>query len=183
MNDAFIGEIRLMGCNYAPDGWALCDGAELDVSRNQALFSVIGHNFGGSGTRFNLPNLQGTAAMGTGTGPGRSERNIGSVTGTETVALDASQMPAHNHNFVLGSRTASARTASPATGAARSMATSVAKGSTAILSFVPNGAKANGQIAGNAMLPAGEGKPHENRQPYVAMNYCICVDGEYPIRP
>ena len=98
MTDQFVGEIRMFGGNFAPTGWALCNGQLLPINQNQALFSLLGTQYGGDGrTNFALPNLQGRTAMDQGQGPGLTQRDMGEQSGAETVTLTQQQMPAHTH--------------------------------------------------------------------------------------
>ena len=100
MADPFYGEVRAFGFSFAPVNWAFCAGQTIQVQQNAALFSIIGNRFGGNGTtNFMLPNLQGRAAMGAGTGPGLSSRNIGETLGTATETLTLAQIPAHSHGI------------------------------------------------------------------------------------
>src|SRR5262245_52307968 len=101
MAEPFIGEIRIFGFNFAPVGWAACNGQLLSIAQNTALFSILGTVYGGDGqTTFGLPNLQGRAPMMWGQGPGLTARNIGEVTGTDNVTLLTTEIPAHNHTFL-----------------------------------------------------------------------------------
>ena len=98
MSEPFLGQIMLVGFNFAPVGWALCNGQILSITQNTALFSLLGTTYGGNGTTtFALPDLRGRAAVGFGQGPGLSNYDLGQSTGTETVTLTVGQMPAHNH--------------------------------------------------------------------------------------
>src|SRR5579871_4831269 len=98
MSDAFLGEIRLVGFNFAPYGWAMCDGQNLPINQNAALFAVLSNTYGGDGiANFALPNLQGRTAVGQGAGPGLTARKLGDSKGEAAVTLDVTQLPGHTH--------------------------------------------------------------------------------------
>ncbi|UUZ92547.1 tail fiber protein [Paenibacillus sp. P25] len=165
MSEAYIGEIRMFSFNFPPKGWALCNGQILPISQNQALFSLLGTTYGGNGTTtFALPDLRGRA-------PVHVSGNItlGQRAGEETHTLTAGEMPAHTH-AVIGS-TSPATVANPAN-QLWAAPTASAYGTTPNASLVPN-----------ALKSAGGGQAHNNMQPYLVMNYCICLSGLYPSRP
>ncbi len=169
MADPFVAEIRIFPFNFAPRGWAFCDGQILPLSQNTALFSLLGTTYGGNGeSNFALPNLQGSASMNPGQGPGLSLRDLGEIGGVENVTLLQSEMPAHSH----------AMRASGEDG------NSVNAGGNHI--GIGNNlfaAAANlGQMALEAIAPAGGGLPHNNMQPYLTLNFCIALQGVFPPR-
>jgi microcystin-dependent protein len=172
--DPFVAEIRIFGFNFAPKGWAFCDGQLLPLSQNTALFSLLGTTYGGDGkSNFALPNLQGNAPMHPGQGPGLSLHDLGETGGSETVTLLVSEMPAHNHNIMAQVQPSGANTADNASSIARSVGGNAFK------------ATAFGNIAAlapEAMTPAGSSFPHNNMMPYVTMNFCIALQGVYPPR-
>lgn len=174
MSDAFVGEIQIFGFAYAPFQWASCNGALLPIRQNAALFSLIGTSYGGDGKiTFALPNLAGRAACSMGQGPGLSPRDLGQAFGANAVSLDAGSMPAHAHAFTIYNQPdVSKKTAVPATGSA---VTSPGGGAAFIAGASPD-ATFNAAMIG----PAGGGQPHENRQPFLALNFCIALQGEYP---
>jgi microcystin-dependent protein len=179
MSSPFTGEIRMFGFSYAPIDWAFCDGAQLTVQQNTALYSIIGQTYGGSGnTTFNLPKLTGLVPVGTGQGSGLSPWALAQNQGTPSVALTAGQMAVHSHPVSVLSQvlnTAPGYTGTP------SATTQPATDSTVLLPFI---ATATAQTMGAATLgAAGAGAPHENRQPYLPLNFCICLTGVYPVRP
>lgn len=178
MTAPFIAQIQIFGFNFPPRGWAVCNGATLAISQNTALFSLLGTMYGGNGqTTFQLPNFAGRGGCAQGNGPGLTPRSMGETFGSETVSLTSTQMPVHNHGVVLyAQNTASKRAASPATGSALSVSTD-----TAALSFLPSGA-ANTTFAPNLLGIAGGSQPHSNQQPYLAMNFCIALQGVFPAR-
>jgi microcystin-dependent protein len=174
MADPFVAEIRIFPFNFAPRGWAFCNGAVMPLSQNTALFSLLGTNYGGNGTtNFGLPNLQGSVPMHPGQGPGLSLRDLGETGGTETVTLLPTEIPAHIHalgaqNLPLGTTvTAEAKTFNrPASGNLYD-----SNPSAPLVAMSPL-----------AIAPAGGGLPHNNMQPYLTLNFCIALQGVYPPR-
>jgi microcystin-dependent protein len=163
--DQFVGEIRLVAFTFPPSGWALCDGQLLPINQNQALFSLLGTNFGGDGkTTFALPDLRGRVPVGAGQAATGSSYAVGSTGGQETVKLTSSQLAAHAHAIRAHggpSTTKSPVGAFPALGGA----------------YAPTqDAKMNSAAAGQT----GGGQPHENRQPYVTLGYIIALVGIFP---
>jgi len=173
MADPFVAEIRIFPFNFAPRGWAFCDGQLLPLSQNTALFSLLGTTYGGNGkSNFALPNFQGSAPMHWGDGPGLSSRFIGESSGSETVTLLQSEMPQHVHGLV-GSTTP---TDSPtATGGASGRVS----GATPYLP--PSGAPLV-PMAPQALGLAGGNNPHNNMQPYLTFYFCIAMQGVFPPR-
>lgn len=172
MSDPFIGEIRLMPYNYAPQNWMDCVGQELPIQQYAALFSIIGIKYGGNGqTSFKLPDLRGLVPVGTGAGPGLTVRGIATKWGATTVTLDASTVPSHTHG--MGASTATTNLVNSPVGAvpAAQMNLYVAQGANPA---VPMPA---------TVTPVGGGQPHNNMAPYTAFRFCICWDGEYPVKP
>ncbi|MGE4369466.1 MAG: phage tail protein [Burkholderiaceae bacterium] len=167
--DPFVAEIRIFPFNFAPKGWAFCDGQILPLSQNTALFSLLGTTYGGDGkSNFALPDLQGRAAMHPSQGPGLSLRDLGETGGTETVTLLESEIPAHSHTLSTSSRPADALNPG---------AQAVGTGNNA---FAPPG---NAAVASpQALAPAGGDQPHNNMQPYLTLNFCIALQGVYPPR-
>lgn len=169
MADPFVAEIRMFGFNFAPRGWAFCDGQLLPISQNTALFSLLGTTYGGNGkSNFALPNLQGRVPMFWGDGPGLSLRDIGEMGGSETVSLLASEVPAHTH--ALQAQSAAATTAQPSGRLATAAQPVYAAGA-------PNTAMAPDSVA-----IAGDDQPHNNMQPSLTLNFCIALQGVYPPR-
>ena len=173
MADPFVAEIRIFPFNFAPTGWALCDGQLMPISQNTALFSLIGTFYGGDGkTTFALPNLAGSAPMHPGQGPGLSPRDLGEVGGEPTVTLIQSEMPVHNHGMA----------ASQAEGGDRSPAASLpAAESGGLNSYAPPGAPT--QMAPTMAGAAGGNQPHNNMQPSLVVKFCIALQGIFPARP
>lgn len=170
MADPFVAEIRILPFNFAPKGWAFCDGQLLPLSQNTALFSLVGTTYGGDGkSTFALPNLQGRAPMHPGQGPGLSLRDLGEVGGAESVTLLVSEMPVHNHGVNMSLRPAD--NLNPA-------GLALGTGNNIYVSPVANLGSANPQT----LAPAGGGLPHNNMQPYLTVNFCIALQGIFPQR-
>lgn len=181
--DPFIGEIRLFAFQRVPYGWASCDGAQMQVNQNQALFSVIGNVFGGDGkTTFNLPDLRSRVPLGVGDGPGLTSRALGCTPGTTSVTLTASNFPAHTHAVQVNNGNATASTA-----ARNFLANSVSGGSARPSSSPSYGSTTTGlaNLATGEVSSAGEGGTTQNRdirQPYLPVQLCIALYGIYPSR-
>ncbi|MGE5233690.1 MAG: phage tail protein [Acidobacteriota bacterium] len=169
--DPFVAEIRIFPFNFAPKGWAFCDGQILPLSQNTALFSLLGTTYGGDGkSNFALPNMQGNAPMHPGQGPGLSLHDLGEAGGSDTVSLLESEIPSHSHSLMASQ--ADAIEISPA---GQLFAAGVAIGA--------YGARTSLVQAGdNALAPAGGDQPHNNLQPYLTLNFCIALQGVYPPR-
>ncbi|GCA50147.1 microcystin-dependent protein [Mesorhizobium plurifarium] len=174
MTTPFIGEIQLFGFNFAPRGWAFCNGALLPIQQNSALFSLLGTEYGGDGhTTFQLPNFAARAACSQGTGIGLTPRVAGDTFGEAAVTLTLTQMPSHTHAFtVYNQNDPSKRAASPSTGNSLASPTSS--------SPFASGAEPDAQFAPAMIGPAGGSQAHENQQPYLAVNFSIALAGEYP---
>lgn len=171
MAEPFLGEIRMFGFRFAPLGWALCDGSLLPVQQNAPLFSLIGTTYGGDGLRtFALPDLRGRAPIHFGQGAGLSQYNLGESGGQESVALTQAQLPAHNHP--ANGSTSGGDKLVPDNGV---WSADASGGSAPYTDEPPNVTLAPGAIG-----PAGSNLPHENRQPYLALNFSIALEGIYP---
>jgi len=174
MSDQFLGEIRIFGFNFAPIGWALCDGQILPISQNAALFSLLGTNYGGNGTsNFGLPNLQGSAPVDQGQGPGLSIYNLGDTGGVTTVTLDATQIPNHTHPVHCLATNGDSGTPVGNAWAA------IAGGRGALNLYA---ATANATMNAGATGAAGGGQPHNNMAPYLVLCFCIALQGIFPTR-
>ena len=173
--DPFVAEIRIFAGNFAPTGWALCNGQLLPISQNTALFSLLGTTYGGDGkSNFALPNLQGSAPVQQGQGPGLSLRDLGETGGEQTVTLLSSEMPAHNHSFqAFAGRGANTNSPGPA------VTLSSSQGNYVYDSAVPNPAA---QMAPGMLAVAGGNAPHNNLQPFLTLNFCIALQGVFPAR-
>lgn len=178
MDSPFLGTISLFAGNFAPRGWALCNGQLLSISTNQALFSIIGTTYGGDGIRtFALPDLRGRAPIHQGQGPGLTNRNLGELGGEEHVTLQVTQIPAHVHT--LNASTNTANQASPATNVL-AVSTDASVGG-APLNFTGS-AGINTFMSPNSIGPAGGNGPHDNMQPYLAVTFIIALEGIFPSR-
>lgn len=174
MADPFVAEIRIFPFNFAPKGWAFCNGQLMPISQNTALFALLGTVYGGDGkSTFALPDLEGSSAMHTGQGSGLSQRFQGEIGGTDSVTLLESEMPAHSHSAnAVGVLS---------TTAAPSVQTAIARSVNG--SAFAAGGGALQQLAPNALPIAGASLPHNNLQPYLTLNYCIALQGVFPQRP
>ena len=171
--EPFVAEICIFPFNFAPRGWAACDGQLIPISQNTALFSLLGTTYGGDGrSTFALPDLQGRAAMHPGQGPGLSLHDLGETGGSDTVTLLASEMPAHAH--ALSGSSQPGEDASPANELlARSIGASLYQ-TTTNANIV--------QLSPNALAPAGGNLPHNNLMPSLTLRFCIALQGVYPPR-
>lgn len=173
MADPFVGEIRAVGFNFAPTGWALCNGQIMPISQNTALFSLLGTYYGGDGrTTFALPNLQGYAPMGQGNGAGLTPRVIGETGGEASVTLLQNQVPPHTHaamNAPASNAMSPANAVFGGGGRGKEPAYAPMSGPTAQMS-----AQAVGMTGGN--------QPHNNLPPYLIMNFIIALQGVFPSR-
>lgn len=163
--DPFLGEIRLVAFNFAPPGWALCAGQVLPISQNTALFSLLGNSYGGDGlSTFALPDLRGRVPVGAGQGATGTDYELGSTGGEEITKLTAAQLPAHSHRVRASTGESTTNNPSnglPAAGGAYTATRNTMMGATMI-----------GR--------SGGGRPHDNRQPYVSLNYIIALQGIFP---
>ena len=172
--DPFVAEIRIFPFNFAPKGWAFCDGQLMPISQNTALFALLGTTYGGDGkSTFALPNLQGEAAMHPGQGQGLSQRFLGEIGGSETVTLLVSEIPVHTHTMNALSLVASTALPSNEVALARSGNGSAYRDASAgVVTMSPQ-----------AVTPAGGSLPHNNMMPYLTLNFCIALQGVFPPRP
>jgi microcystin-dependent protein len=175
MADPFVAEIRLFPFNFAPKGWAFCNGQLLPISQNTALFSLLGTTYGGDGrSTFGLPNLQGSAAMHQGQGPGLSQRFLGETGGQQTVTLTLTQMPAHTHT---ANGKAAGGTANPS-----SMVWGTSNAGKVAANFYAPAAPAPVNMNAGALANTGGSQPHNNMMPYLTLNFCIAMQGVFPPR-
>ena len=169
--EPFIGQIMMVGFNYAPQGWALCNGQLLSIAQNTALFSLLGTFYGGNGTTtFGLPDLRGRMPIHQGQGPGLSNHPIGQASGQETVTLLSSQMPQHTH--VVNAQSGPGNSTNPANNfpAASSARDNIYSNS------------ANTTMNAQTDAPSGGSQPHDNMSPYLTINFIIATEGIYPPR-
>jgi microcystin-dependent protein len=176
MADPFVAEIRMFPFNFAPKGWAFCNGQLLPLSQNTALFSLLGTVYGGDGkSTFALPDLQGSAAMHPGQGQGLSLRDLGEQSGSEFVTLLVSEIPFHTHNleaFITVTGDQFGPNPDGESLLAQSNNGNVYADPGALVTFAPQ-----------ALAPAGGSLPHNNMQPYLTLNFCIALQGVFPARP
>lgn len=176
MSDPFVAEIRIFPFNFPPKGWAFCDGQLLPISQNTALFSLLGTTYGGDGkSTFALPDLQGSVPMQPGQGQGLSLRDLGEMSGVESITLLVSEIPVHTHQMRFH-EVDLAELNAPANN--RVLANSA---NTNAYQSVTNANLVT--MAPQALPPAGGGLPHNNMQPYLTLNFCIALQGVFPQRP
>ncbi|HEY8189011.1 MAG TPA: tail fiber protein [Pyrinomonadaceae bacterium] len=170
MGEPYIGEIRMFAGNFAPAGWALCQGQLMAISENDALFTLIGTTYGGDGQEtFALPDLQSRVPMHAGQGPGISQNyTLGEKAGVESVTLTTQQIPIHNHSFLASISAASSTDPT----------NQVIAQSSQIHLFTED--VANKQMNANSLTPVGGSQPHDNIQPYLAINFIISLFGVFP---
>ena len=174
MSEPFIAEIRIFAGNFAPRNWAFCNGQLLQIAQNTALFALIGTIYGGDGrTTFALPNLQARFPLHPGTGPGLTLRRLGEAGGTATVTLTESQMPNHTHPMGV-------HAGDPADLQVPSTATSLAFSS--INAYHTNSTQNLEALATEALPTTGGSQPHNNRQPFLGLNFIIALAGIFPSR-
>ncbi len=173
MADPFVAEIRVFPFNFAPKGWAWCNGQLMPLSQNTALFSLLGTTYGGNGkSNFALPDLQGRAPMHPGQGPGLSLHDLGETGGSDTVTLLESEIPAHAHPIMANTGQANLQVPDPT----RSMALSTGGNG------YTNQASNLTPLAPQAISPTGGGAPHNNLQPYLTFYFNIALQGVFPPR-
>jgi len=172
--DPFVAEIRIFPFNFAPKGWAFCDGQLLPLSQNTALFSLLGTTYGGNGkSNFALPDLQGRAPMHPGQGPGLSLHDLGETGGSETVSLLESEIPTHSHALMASVEDGVQGTLTPGITLASSVGGTLyqTNTNTNLVSMNPN-----------SLAPAGGDQPHNNMMPYLTFYFCIALQGVFPPR-
>ncbi|MGG2113846.1 tail fiber protein [Lysinibacillus pakistanensis] len=171
MSEAYIGEIRIFGGNFAPKDWALCDGQIINIASNSALYAILGDRYGGDGkTTFALPNLNGRAALHQGTGVGLTPRNVGESGGSATVTLLTTQMPSHNH-------IATCNNTQPSNNEPTGAIWTDQQGKGSVPLYTP---QVNKQMNLMTIDVAGGSQPHNNMQPYLGLNFIICLYGDWP---
>ena len=175
MSDQFVAEIRIVPFNFAPTGWAMCNGQILPISQNTALFSLLGTTYGGDGrSTFGLPNLQGGAAMHPRQGPGLSLRDLGETGGQTSVTLIPAQMPAHTHSLAVNSGGGDVNNPVGNVSAKAHM------GKTPINMYAS--AVGSNPLAMSPLASMGGNQPHNNMAPYLTLNFIIALQGIFPPR-
>ena len=174
--DPFVAEIRMLPFNFAPRGWAFCDGQLMPITQNTALFSLLGTYYGGDGkSTFALPDLQGRSPMHPGQGPGLSLHDLGETGGAETTTLLVSEIPLHAHTVgraldALGNSLTPVDSIWAQAGSVRA----------AVNTYNPG--PPTGAMKSDVIQPAGGSLPHNNMQPYLTLNFCIALQGVFPPR-
>lgn len=200
MSDPFMGEIRMVGFNFAPRGWATCQGQIMAIAQNSALFALLGTIYGGNGqTTFGLPNFSGRSPVGQGTGPGLTPITIGEVAGTENITMNINQMPMHTHVATASSSTGTAQIAVPAATTGTTQATPstgtvlgpiAAAGRAGTLyctgaadtTLAPFNSNVTVQAPTITVGTAGSSQPLPLRNPYLGTNFIIALEGIFPSR-
>ncbi len=173
MADPFVAEIRIFPFNFAPRGWAWCNGQLMPLSQNTALFSLLGTTYGGDGrSTFALPDLQGAAPMHPGQGPGLSLHDLGETGGSDTVTLLESEIPAHRHTLRASPDPGDLFAPGPTASLAASIGAAAYQTSTA----------SPAQMALQSLATVGSGQPHNNLMPYLTMYFSIALQGVFPPR-
>lgn len=173
--DPYIGEVRAFGFNFAPVGWAFCDGQLMSISQNTALFSILGTTYGGDGvSNFALPNLQNSAPMHWGSGLGLTPRTLGEVLGSNTVTVTTAQAPAHTHAMQVAQAGGAAQESGTPSSA------SWLGNSNPGQAYSDTKAALDSSLAPNAIGVSGGSQPHQNMQPILALNFCIALEGIFP---
>jgi microcystin-dependent protein len=179
MSEPFLGEIRMVGWNFAANGWALCNGQLLPISQNAALFSLLGTYYGGDGIQtFALPNLQGRVPIHQGNGVGLSPYTIGQASGSENITLLSTQMPQHNH--LVGVSNQPGAVADPTNALLAQGNSGQGRAPVAVSDYVTTAA--TGTLAPATISMAGGNQPHSNIQPYLCINFIIALAGIFPSR-
>ncbi len=172
--DAFLGEIRMFGFNYAPAGWAFCNGQLLSIQQNAALFALLGTQYGGNGTtNFPLPDLRGRFPMHFGQGPGLTDKLMGERLGSPTTSVQTTNLPQHSHPFSLNASSGLATQVSPAGGV---LAAGLGTGEARF-------AAETGDVTAMNTGVAGGSQPLSVQNPYLVVNFCIALQGIFPSRP
>ncbi|WP_311567950.1 phage tail protein [Photobacterium arenosum] len=176
MSEAFYGEIMMMPYTFAPRFWAFCNGQAVSIQQNEVLFAVIGYSFGKvDPSIFHLPDLRARTPMGTGNGPGLTPRVLAENSGVDMITLDITEIPLHNHAMQAVNNSADA-----ASGLNAGVGILNASGVAEARYYTGD---PDNQLNAQAMAVSGGSQSHENMQPYLGVNFCICMDGIYPSRP
>jgi microcystin-dependent protein len=183
MSDPFVAEIRMFPFNFAPQGWATCDGQLLPIAQNTALFSLIGTTYGGDGrTTFALPDLRARVPLQAGQGAGLSSYDQGQMGGADAVTLTVAQIPSHSHAVqALGAGGAGTAAASPSAGTVFGPSQARAT-STGYVTPTSGSAPPTATMHASAIAPSGGSLPHNNLSPYLTFTFCIALQGTFPAR-
>ena len=181
MSDQFLAEIRIFPFNFPPTGWAFCNGQIMPISQNTALFALLGTTYGGDGkSTFALPDMQSNVPMQPGQGQGLSLRDLGEMSGVESITLLVSEIPLHTHNAQVSLVDATSNQAQGnVIGKSRWDDGQGTTGQISTFSAQP----VTTQLAPTALAIGGGGLPHNNMQPYLTLNFCIALQGIFPQRP
>ncbi len=172
--EPLVGQIMLFGGNFAPRGWAFCDGQLLDIESNEALFAILGTTYGGDGHhKFGLPDLRGRVPVNAGHGDGLTPRSIGQKTGAETVVLSAAQLPEHQHDLLI---TGPPLEDIPITNDA------IGRADALVIGTEPDAQTGTGPLCHKTTGMNGGGAAHDNMQPSLCINYIIALEGTFPSR-
>lgn len=183
MSDPFVGEICPTPYTFSPYGWAYCSGQLLQVNQYTALYAVLGNIFGGTYNQtFGVPNLKTTVPMGFGAGPGLSNRPWASSTGNASVQLTSAQLPTHDHATKFATGTSTAAQPNPQ-GNYQARLAEVVNGAMVLRPIFETTQPANMGLDPASVTATGGNGAHENQQPFLALNFCIALQGVYPVRP
>jgi microcystin-dependent protein len=181
MSNPFLGEIRIFAGNFNPRSWAFCRGQLLPIAQNDALYALIGTTFGGDGqTTFGLPDMQGRSLIGQGQGSGLSSYVVGQKSGTETVTLNTTQLPSHNHS--LNAWNIDSTNETPGTSVGLSNPLNAHTGEKSLFYLNTNGGPNSPALAADTIMPSGGNQPHDNMAPSLVLNYIIALEGVFPSR-
>jgi microcystin-dependent protein len=179
MSEPFLGEIRMVGWNFAANGWAFCNGQLMPINQYQALFALLGTTYGGDGvTNFALPNLQSRVPIHQGTGPGLSPYTIGQASGDENIKLVLDQMPSHNH--LMGVSNLPGTLADPTSAILAQGNSGAGRSPVPVSNYVSTAA--TGTLVPTAIASSGGNQPHSNIQPFLCVNFIIALQGIFPSR-
>jgi microcystin-dependent protein len=181
MSNPFLAEIRMFPFNFAPTGWAFCNGQLLPISQNTALFSLLGTNFGGDGkSTFALPNIQGNCVVDVGQGSGLSLYNVGDTGGSQNVTLLVTEIPSHSHDF--NDKPGVDGTTNAAAGNVFGKTVFSNQGTNGVIFAYTPTAPGGTKLNPNAITFSGSSFPHNNMMPYLTLNFCIAMQGVFPPR-
>lgn len=185
MSNPYLGEIRMVGFNFNPRGWAFCNGQLMSIAQNDALYALLGTNYGGDGqTTFGLPDFRGRVQLNQGQGPGLSNYTIGQLSGSESVTLLTGQLPAHGHSPVANNVNSSVDKP-VANSSMTAIAVQQGGGNSSTFYTDPTKIPAAGDykpMLAGLIGPSGGNQPHDNIEPYLVINFIIALEGVFPSR-